>query len=418
MKIRIARISKRIVPLALTLTVVPLVPTIAMAADAVDVGDRPAQLIAGLPDGELRTTLQSCAANAAKRSEFSIAHRGAPLRYPEHTREGYIAAANSGAGIIECDVTFTSDQALVCRHSQCDLHSTTNILVTPLAQKCSVPPDMASGTPFSDVKCCASDLTVAEFKSLEGRFDSVNKKAKTLEAYLSLENTPHAQRVDSGTLLTHAESIELFQSLGVKMIPELKAAQVPMPFTFINGDQWTQEQYAQALVDEYRAHAVEPDDVYFQSFNLDDVKYWIKHAPEFGKQAAWLDGRYRDKNFSIEKPESWTPSMEELVDAGVSILAPPMWMMLVLDKNNNIVPSSYAKAASKSGLGLIGWTLERSGSLDTGGGWYYQTIKPAITDDSAMYQALHVLTQDVGVRGMFSDWPATTTFYANCFGKL
>ena len=36
-----------------------------------------------------------------------------------------------GAGIIECDVTFTKDRELVCRHSQCDLHTTTNILTVP-----------------------------------------------------------------------------------------------------------------------------------------------------------------------------------------------------------------------------------------------------------------------------------------------
>jgi glycerophosphoryl diester phosphodiesterase len=37
-----------------------------------------------------------------------------------------------GAGILECDVTFTRDRELVCRHAQCDLHTTTNILDTPL----------------------------------------------------------------------------------------------------------------------------------------------------------------------------------------------------------------------------------------------------------------------------------------------
>jgi glycerophosphoryl diester phosphodiesterase len=31
-------------------------------------------------------------------------------------------------------------------------------------------------------------------------------------------------------------------------------------------------------------------------------------------------------------------------------------------------------------------------------------------------EAMHVLAQDVGVRGIFSDWPATTTYYANCMG--
>jgi len=56
-----------------------------------------------------------------------------------------------GAGIIECDVTFTADRELVCRHAQCDLHTTTNVLEIPeLAEKCSVPftpADPATGTP-------------------------------------------------------------------------------------------------------------------------------------------------------------------------------------------------------------------------------------------------------------------------------
>jgi glycerophosphoryl diester phosphodiesterase len=26
------------------------------------------------------------------------------------------------------------------------------------------------------------------------------------------------------------------------------------------------------------------------------------------------------------------------------------------------------------------------------------------------------LAKEVGVRGVFSDWPATTTYYANCMG--
>ena len=48
------------------------------------------------------------------------------------------AAARMGAGVIECDVTFTKDRQLVCRHSQCDLHTTTNILSLPaLAAKCT-----------------------------------------------------------------------------------------------------------------------------------------------------------------------------------------------------------------------------------------------------------------------------------------
>jgi len=54
---------------------------------------------------------------ALKALDFSIGHRGAALQFPEHTRESYVAAARMGAGILECDVTFTKDRELVCRHS-------------------------------------------------------------------------------------------------------------------------------------------------------------------------------------------------------------------------------------------------------------------------------------------------------------
>ena len=41
---------------------------------------------------------------------FSIGHRGGgPLQFPEHTKESHEAGARMGAGILECDVTFTSD---------------------------------------------------------------------------------------------------------------------------------------------------------------------------------------------------------------------------------------------------------------------------------------------------------------------
>ncbi len=61
-----------------------------------------------------------------------------------------------GAGILECDVTFTKDQELVCRHDQCDLATTTDVLTLPaLAAKCSEsfsPYDPVTGKPAS-AKC-------------------------------------------------------------------------------------------------------------------------------------------------------------------------------------------------------------------------------------------------------------------------
>lgn len=90
--------------------------------------------------------------------------------------------------------------------------------------------------------------------------------------------------------------------------------------------------------------------------------------------------------------------------------------MLALNDRGEIVPSEYARAAKAADLDLIGWTLERSGPLDKGGGFYYRTVKSAIDRDGDALTVLDVLARQVGVRGMFSDWPATTTFYASCTG--
>ncbi len=76
------------------------------------------------------------------------------------------------------------------------------------------------------------------------------------------------------------------------------------------------------------------------------------------------------------------------------------------------MPRPRRRPASK----IITWTLERSGPLSTGGGFYYQPISEAIDNDGDMLEVLDVLAQDVGIIGIFSDWPATVTFYANCMG--
>ncbi len=78
----------------------------------------------------LKTALERCSDKAIRETDFSIGHRGAALQFPEHTKGSYQAAARMGAGIVECDVTFTKDRQLVCRHSQCDLHTTTNRATT------------------------------------------------------------------------------------------------------------------------------------------------------------------------------------------------------------------------------------------------------------------------------------------------
>ncbi|AOT09530.1 glycerophosphodiester phosphodiesterase [Pseudoalteromonas luteoviolacea] len=375
-------------------------------------GPRPFYLVDQMAPSTLKTKLSRCMNRPVFKSDFSIGHRGAPTQFPEHTKESYLAAARMGAGILECDVTFTKDKELVCRHAQCDLHTSTDILLRPeLAAKCSqpfTPADMKTGTPAS-AKCCTSDLTLDEFMQLKGKMDGANPNAQSPQEYVKgTANWRTDLYSASGTLMTHAQSIELFKSLRVKMTPELKAPAVDMPF---NG--MTQEDYAQKMINEYRSAGVSPRKVFPQSFNIEDVQYW-RHQTRFGRQGVYLDGRYRDENFDPNSPQSWQPSMDEIKASGVNIVAPPLWVLLTLDETGKLVPSQYAKAANAANLDIITWTLERSGLISQNGGWYYQGINDAIKNEGDVYTVLDVLAKQVGVKGVFSDWPATTTFYANC----
>ncbi len=387
---------------------------------SVQLGPRPFFLVDDMDEGPLKTELRKCAKGPFKKSDFSIGHRGAALQFPEHTRESYIAAARMGAGILECDVTFTKDRVLVCRHSQADLATTTNILVTDLASTCIEPFTPAefdidgNRTKRASAVCRTSEITAAEFLSLKGKMDASDPDALTPEEFLG-GTAPYRTDLYAtrGTLITHAESIELFRSLGAKFTPELKAPSVAMPF---EGD-YTQEDYAQQLIDEYRAAGIRPEDVWAQSFNLDDVLYWIANEPAFGEQAVFLDDRYDDTPpIDPNDPSTFVPSMAELAAAGVEIIAPPMWMLVTLDAAGRIVPSAYTASAKAAGLDIITWTLERSGPLAGGGGFYYQSVSDAIDNDGDMLTMLDVLARDVGVLGVFTDWPATVTYYANCMG--
>jgi glycerophosphoryl diester phosphodiesterase len=385
---------------------------------SVQLGPRPFFLVEDMKPGPLKDQLQACAANrdSFRKSDFSIGHRGAPLQFPEHTKESYEAAARMGAGIVECDVAFTKDKELVCRHAQNDLHTTTNILATPLASKCTTPFTPAAFdahgtlTTRATAECRTSDITLAEFKTLRGKMDASNPRARTVAEYMDgtdRTRTDLYSGPSSGTLLTHRESIQLFKKLGVKMTPELKSPSVPMPF-----EGFTQQAYAQKMIDEYKQAGVSPRRVWPQSFSKEDVLYWVRYEPAFGRQAVYLD----DANTVAD-----LPSASELVSykaQGINIVAPPLFALLTGDATGSIRPSTYARDAKAAGLDIIAWSLERSGILaDGSNGFYYQSFDAAIEREGDVMRVLDVLHKQVGVLGVFSDWPATTTFYANCAGR-
>lgn len=395
---------------------------------SVQLGPRPFYLVEGMDPGPLKHKLAQCTDGPFRKTDFSIGHRGAALQFPEHTKESYQAAARMGAGIVECDVTFTRDGHLVCRHAQNDLHTTTNILLTPLAKTCVGPFSAAEfnsngeRTKAASAECRASELTLDEFKTLTGKMDAFNPNARTVEEYVGGTATWRTDLYTGrGTLMTLRESIELNQRNGVKHTPELKGDDAASIKAVFGG----QEQYAQKMADEMRAASVRPRDTWPQSFNVNDVLYWIKNT-EYGSQAVFLvDYDAAKDNIllfdttgkQLEKRDDQLKFFAELRKAKVNIIAPAMPALLTVN-GSRVVPSQLAKDLKAMGFDLITWTFERA-DLRKGAsraGFYYDfdPTGAAIRKDSDMYKALDVLAKEVKILGIFSDWPATVTYYANC----
>ena len=88
-----------------------------------------------------------------------------------------------------------------------------------------------------------------------------------------------------------------------------------------------------------------------------------------------------------------------------------------------IAASQYAKDAKAAGLGIITWSIGRSGRivaevLPTNGtaspSFYYQSTLDALDNDGDVMTTLDVLAKQVGVLGVFSDWSGTVSYYASC----
>jgi glycerophosphoryl diester phosphodiesterase len=148
-----------------------------------------------------------------------------------------------------------------------------------------------------------------------------------------------------------------------------------------------------------------------------DVLYWLAHT-RYGKQAVYLD----DWDPTTTPPITRL-SYAELVSLkrqGVRILAPPIPALLAVTEQGQLVPSEYAKDIKRAGLDIITWSFERADLRQGAGkGGFYALYDPqsrVVKKASDMYLALDVLARDVKVVGVFSDWPATVTYYANCMG--
>src|SRR5262249_2629980 len=143
--------------------------------------------------------------------------------------------------------------------------TTTNIVTTPLNAQCTVPWNGPNYNP----KCCTSDLTLAQFKTLQGKMDASTPAAITPQGFLAgtadWRTNLYTGR-GPGNLVTLRESIQINESNGVQHTPELKAGNPDR----INATFGSQAKYAQKMIDEFKAAGISPSRVWPQSFNKDD----------------------------------------------------------------------------------------------------------------------------------------------------
>jgi glycerophosphoryl diester phosphodiesterase len=292
-----------------------------------------------------------------------------------------------------------------CRHAECDLHTTTNIVATPLNAKCSVP----WAGPGSSPKCCTSDLSLAEFKTLQGKMDAANPAATTAEGFLG--GTP-SWRTDlytgRGTLFTFKESIRLNESNGVQHTPELKEA-----MRRVSTRSSAARPHAQKMTDEFKLAGINPKHV--GAVVQKKRRSVLDQMPRFGKQAVYLDSI----DPTVTPPTSADAGPAEATEEGEDHRT-LMFALLGLNADDEIVPSQYSVDIKGLGFDIITWTFERSdlrhGAVPAGFYYLFDPEGRAVKKDSDMYKALDALARQVGILGIFSDWAATVTYYANCMG--
>lgn len=201
---------------------------------------------------------------------------------------------------------------------------------------------------------------------------------------------------------------ELIRSLGGRFTPEIKAPDVDMPF-----GNFSQRDFVMKVISEYEEYHIPSNHVWLQSATLKDIEYVVSET-EYGEQAVVLD--FEDDRFGVRADDE--AFLDKVKSTGAKYVAPPMFK-LVAPEDGMIVASEFAALIKERELHIITWTLgrtegplEKSESTD----YYWQTLQGQGLNLTAgsRFELLDVLYKEVGIEGIFDDWPAVTTFYANC----
>lgn len=398
----------------------------------------------------LRNKISVCK-SPFKRTDRVIGHRGAPLVAPEETVASWEIAAASGAGYLECDASVTGDLDLVCRHSNCDLDFTTDLVQNhpELNSKCSVPFVPGSG---KQATCCTFDFTTEELGRLCAIMESsFNASAVSLSGYIlgppGFRTGALAQET-CHKIVPFNEHLKLLRQNGYHAIPELKDTGTKRTQNFLQSKgkdiYWLADHFANTLADHgFQAWPSEGGPAIagatwgvMQTFDYRIAEYWKKtRGNKVTVEYMWNSQPPAGANCSGVEDCGGEALLRHLIGLGVDMLSPPIHLLITNGPGRTIVPSTTAQALKAMKARSIGsWSLERQGcspkpddpvmpqlpSQFLGpcwdpSAWYYSSV-----DGTAAWQhadvlvVLDTLFKEVGLKSLFSDFPATASAYVNC----
>ena len=413
----------------------------------------------------LRADISTCK-EPLRLNEAVYAHRGAPLVAPEETEASWAIGVRSGAGLLECDASLTRDGHLICRHSTCDLATTTDVVANhpAMLSRCSRPwqaaRPAAGAAPATraEVACCTYDFTLSELSVLCAAMESlVNSSATRRSEYLLGPpgfRSPYIAQARCHALVPLSQFLRLAREWGVGVVPELKDTWKPELVTFLasigRDIDWLAESILTQVRDAGFMAALGGSAAQrglLQTFDPRIAARWKQLAPSHPVLFLWITDRSIQAATPCETVHfdcATSTTLTELVGLGVEVLAPAMQLLLSSDSHRMAISegmrrlqmliadgSSAAGAATSTTTGTtqIGtWSFERSGcpSADptaslgnqpasTGPcGPYWNGLQGV----SAFQHADTLLAIDAllgaGVVGIFSDFPAAVSAVANC----
>ena len=320
-------------------------------------------------DGQSYPPIYDHGVNLPTNRPLNIAHRGSSGMLPEHTVQAYQLAVDQGADVIECDVCVTRDLRLVCLHESA-MSGTTNVADV-------FPPERMDTKYIDDIDDFVTDYFSVDFTLAELKTISMRQR--------NSRRDPNHNNLYPITSID--EYIQVAQSAGrpVGLYPETKHPIWVNNLDIIHDNDTTFEQLLVETLSKY-GYTERTDPCFIQSFDENSLitVSQLKQLP--------LVGLYRT-TLSDQKLQDLS---QHLYGIGISKTA------VVTIGSNGYVSSvaDFVDRCHATGLRVHPFTFRNEYNYLA---WDYGH------DPFEEYK--HFL--EIGVDGMFTDFPATQGRFLN-----